>query len=371
MTPTTHTRSWRNVISSHFISSQVLKLNAIDRIRFDCILLTGEEKRLQKTEWNEEKGTEKAVFDCGFCFAIAGLAPNMAEVIITGVKRLSQIESAARQTTFSQLPVASQTEPVPLPRQGDSTPGPTPTQLQAEPRSTPSSSQVDAACRDFIHFRVVSRSEATQLTGQSQPPRPSGSSSAFSQLESILQSPLPMAPFPQHIEPTSTVGANDRLVHHSVRQFLIPQVEPIPSTSRMSPHQQQPQQVTPSSTRGQGYPLFGQPQFPPRSGVPPMGAHSPRLSPIDPMVHSSTPQFPYPQGQQRRDPGKGFGEKKDYNCLECGKVFKSQQALGYHRNAKHGHREDLKCPLCGKMLSHKQHKNYHLKHVHGIDEYIA
>ena len=57
--------------------------------------------------------------------------------------------------------------------------------------------------------------------------------------------------------------------------------------------------------------------------------------------------------------------------MECGKVFKSQQALGYHRNAKHGHREDLKCPLCGKMLSHKQHKNYHLKHVHGIDEYIA
>lgn len=292
----------------------------------------------------------------------------MAEVIITGVKRLSQVESAARQTTCSELPVASQTEPVPLPRQGDSTPGPTLTQFHAEPRSTPSSSQVDAACKDLVHYRVVSRSEETQLIGQLQSSRSAASSSTFSQLESILQTPLPMAPFPRHIEPTSTVGANDQIVHHSVRPFLIPQVEQAPGTSRMSPlqQQQQLQRVTPSSARSQSYLSFSQPQFPPRSGAPLSGGHSPRLSPIDPMVHSSTPHFPYPQGQQR-DPGKGFGEKKDYNCLECGKVFKSQQALGYHRNAKHGHREDLKCPLCGKMLSHKQHKNYHLKHVHGIE----
>lgn len=296
----------------------------------------------------------------------------MAEVIITGVKRLSQVELTARQSAHSQLPVASQTEPVPLPRQGDSAPCPTPTQFQ----STPSSNQVDPVCKEYIQFRVTPLSEASQLAGQPRPFHPAGNSSTFSHLESILQSPLPMAPFPRHIEPTSTVGPNDCTVHHSVRQFLHPQVEQMPGASLAHPPHQPPPpqhllQVNPSSSsRGQGYPPFSQAQFPPRPGISPLGGHSPRLSPIDPVVHSSTPQFPYPHGQQR-SPGRGLGEKKDYHCLECGKVFKSQQALGYHRNAKHGHREDLRCPLCGKMLSHKQHKNYHMKHVHGIEEHVA
>ena len=245
-------------------------------------------------------------------FAIADPASSMAEVVITGVKRLSQVESAAQQSTHSH-------------------------QRGFQPEET----------------RSLNRSVSSLSVAQ----MPS-----FSQLESIIPPP----PVPE----TSSIRIKEESADGSgvpAGQYLSSECGSSSSTHTNQYQQSPVHRATPSPSSG-GFPPFSQPQFPPRPGPRPIAVAGPshRLSPVDPAVHSSTPQFPYPY-RQYHSPGRALGERKDYNCQECGKTFRSQQSLSYHRNAKHGYREDLKCSLCGKMLGHKQHKNYHMKHVHGID----
>ncbi|KAL8579085.1 hypothetical protein ACOMHN_036024 [Nucella lapillus] len=54
-------------------------------------------------------------------------------------------------------------------------------------------------------------------------------------------------------------------------------------------------------------------------------------------------------------------------CMKCWKMFNSFQALGYHRNAKHGENEGLICHICHKSFAHLQHKNKHIRNVHGVE----
>ncbi|XP_076469087.1 uncharacterized protein LOC143299655 isoform X1 [Babylonia areolata] len=300
---------------------------------------------------------------------------DMAEVVISGIKRLSEIESAAQQPEQSQQTVPLQPEVGSVSTQealaGQSAPG-----RFLAPAPYPPSGHTDPVLRPVTQFHAATQSGSltdplpvSQLQAQQV--------SSASQLKTLLQSPLAgpsRAVFPQHAEVSLPVGQGFRTIHYSNPVVLH---EPQPSSSsahQLSQQQQQQQQcysplqrVSPSPSSA-SYAVFSQSQLTPPLGMAASSSQSPRSSPVDPAVHSSTPQFPPPQ---HRSPGRPrlWGEKKEYHCYECGKVFKSQQALGYHRNAKHGHREDLMCPLCGKMLSHKQHKNYHMKHVHGIDEF--
>ncbi|KAL8579087.1 hypothetical protein ACOMHN_036026 [Nucella lapillus] len=261
----------------------------------------------------------------------------MAEVVISGVNSLSQVELTSPQQTFLlclQPPAAQYVE--------------------------------------------------TQVPGRAP-------SFSVSQLESIIPPPPSPALFPQiQGEASSAAGYLDQKVPPPVRQSLHPQPENLSSVQQSSVRQSlhpQPenlssdqqssvQQLSPHhqaasspSTGGQGFPPFSQPQFPPRPGMLPVLSHPHRLSPIDLAALPAVPQFPRPGGHLF-SPGKSLTDKKLYRCSECDKVFRSQQALSYHRNAKHSCRDDLKCPLCGRMLGHKQHKNYHMKHVHNVDASI-
>ncbi|KAL8575161.1 hypothetical protein ACOMHN_055154 [Nucella lapillus] len=293
----------------------------------------------------------------------------MAEVVISGVKRLSEIESAAQQSEQSAKTLPLQPEVASVSSQESLTQHSTSGHFLAPPPYSSQSGLKDIIQRPLTLFRGAAQSERSQTAQIMQAPLQTEQVSSASQLKSILQSPLTGSSgvvFPQRVDTSLPVSQGDRIT------LLKPQ----PSTSS-SPHQQwSPQQHCSSplqqakQTASRGYPMFSQPQLTSHYGMLPSSSHSARCSPVDPVVHSSTAQFPLPL-PQHRSPGRPrlWGEKKEYNCYECGKVFKSQQALGYHRNAKHGHREDLMCPLCGKMLSHKQHKAYHMKHVHKIEEF--